>query len=121
MPPADAPEINLLLPLIDRMIQPLVRGMEQLDARQREDTISLHAKLDKVTNMDHAIGIATAESQANSLAVIALKLRTDELSLQAATTRGQNKVILWLMATVGAPIVVALSLAGITKLFGFHI
>lgn len=112
---------NVLLPIIDRLLGPLVTRLDHMDARQREDTQQLNSKLDGVIQTTHRV--QTAE---NSL--IDVKKRMDDMEVRLEThalelgrTKGRNEVIMWVLGVIGGPVVGALVLAGIVKLFGIDV
>src|SRR5690606_35140371 len=105
------------LPIVDRMIAPVAQRLDQMDERQREDTRTLHNKLDQLAAVAHRV-------QSHDDAVDDLKGRmegveTVQVAQQAAMNKmtGRNEVIMWLLGGIGGPVVVALVLAGIASLF----
>lgn len=108
---------NVILPLIDRLILPVVQRLDQMDQRQREDAQILHTKLDGVASVGHRVN--SVESVAETL-----KNRLDDIdgrqadhAVQLARTQGRNDVLIGVMSWVGGPVVAALTIAGISKLF----
>ncbi len=108
---------NVILPLIDRLILPVVQRLDQMDQRQREDAQILHTKLDGVASVGHRVN--SVESVAETL-----KSRLDDIdgrqadhAVQLARTQGRNDVLIGVMSWVGGPVVAALTIAGISKLF----
>lgn len=112
---------SILLPVVDRMIAPVAQRLDQMDQRQREDTQQLHAKLDGMLAVAQKI-------QSQETAMGDLKDRVDDLEKghgdqqnELNQMRGRNQVVSWLLGLIGAPIVVALVLAGIAKLFNIPV
>lgn len=112
---------NLILPLIDRMILPVVQRLDQMDQRQREDAQILHTKLDGVASVGHRVNSVEGAAEA-------LKSRLDDIdgkqadhATQLARTQGRNDVLMGVMTVIGGPVVAALTIAGIAKLFNLDV
>jgi hypothetical protein len=95
----------------------VVQRLDQMDQRQREDAQILHTKLDGVASVGHRVN--SVESVAETL-----KSRLDDIdgrqadhAVQLARTQGRNDVLIGVMSWVGGPVVAALTIAGISKLF----
>lgn len=108
---------NVILPLIDRLIAPVVQRLDQMDNRQREDAQHLHSKLDAVAAVGHRV--QGVESAAQDLRDRLEEIENTQVSQAAslARTQGRNDVIVWVLGVIGGPVVVALTLAGIAKVF----
>lgn len=114
-------ETQDLLPIIDRMIGPIVGRLDQMDQRQREDTLALHAKLDIAAAVAHQVtGMARQHDDIDGRVKV-VEDGVDDLKKEINTTNGRNQVIIWLLGGLGGPIVVALTLAGIAKLFNIDL
>ncbi|AKU43568.1 holin/antiholin [Caulobacter phage Seuss] len=108
---------QVIMPIIDRMIDPLVRRLDQQDQDRRVDMAALGQKIDKIADIAHQI--AAHDARANNTEN---RLADAEESLLALASRiniqeGRNQVIVWLLGLVGAPLTVMLVAAGIAKLF----
>lgn len=116
--PVDPVEMHqVIMPIIDRMIDPLVRRLDQQDQDRRVDMAALGQKIDKIADIAHQI--AAHDARANNTEN---RLADAEESLLALASRiniqeGRNQVIVWLLGLVGAPLTVMLVAAGIAKLF----
>lgn len=112
---------NVLLPIIDRLLGPLVSRLDQMDERQRQDTQQLHAKLDGVIQTTHRV--QTAENALTDMRsrLDAVEARQEEHAGELGRTKGRNEVIMWVLGVIGGPVVGALVLAGIVKLFGIDV
>lgn len=116
------------MPILDRIVAPVVKQMENMDARQREDIAAINVKLDAAAGVAHKVSAADARTdhleahieqvRAESKADIG-QVKTDLVTVTAELykTAGRNQVIVWVLALIGAPTTVILIAAGITKLF----
>lgn len=114
-------ETQDLLPIIDRMIGPIVGRLDQMDHRQREDTLALHAKLDIAATVAHQVTSMARQHDDFSTRMTSVEDSLDAHKAQLDQAQGRNQVIIWLMGGLGGPIVVALCLAGIAKLFNIDL
>lgn len=112
---------NVLLPIIDRLLGPLVTRLDHMDARQREDTQQLNSKLDGVIQTTHRV--QTAENNLTDVKkrLDDMEVRLETHALELGRTKGRNEVIMWVLGVIGGPVVGALVLAGIVKLFGIDV
>jgi hypothetical protein len=112
---------NVILPLIDRLIAPVVQRLDQMDTRQREDAQHLHAKLDAVAAVGHRV--QNFEGTAQDLKHRLEEVENNQIAQAAslARTQGRNDVIVWVLGVIGGPVVVALTLAGIAKVFNISL
>lgn len=112
---------NVLLPIVDRMIAPIVQRLDQMDDRQRQDTRQLHEKLDGFIGV--AQKIQTHEDHMADVRDRLGEVEKTQNSHQGEMNRmvGRNQVIMWLMGGLGGPITLALMLAGIAKLFNINL
>lgn len=118
----------ILMPILDRIVAPIVKQIENMDARQREDTANINAKLDAAAGVAHKVSAAETrvghlenhiDQVRDEVKFEIDKIKTDLLTLTAETykTAGRNQVIVWVLGLIGAPITVILIAAGIAKLF----
>jgi hypothetical protein len=112
---------SILLPVVDRMIAPVAQRLDQMDQRQREDTQQLHTKLDGMLAV--AQKIQTHENTMGDLKDRLSDLEQGQSNQQGELNqmKGRNQVVSWILGLIGAPVVVALVLAGIAKLFNIEV
>ena len=112
---------SVVLPLVDRLVGPLVNRLDQMDARQREDTQQLHSKLDGVIAVTHEVRTTASTVEDLRGRMAGLEEAHDDHGRRLAKTDGRNEVIVWVLGLIGAPVTVALCLAGIAKLFNIDV
>lgn len=108
---------NVILPLIDRLIAPVVQRLDQMDQRQREDAQILHTKLDGVASVGHRVNSVEGAAETLKSRLDDIDGKQAEHAVQLARTQGRNDVLIGVMSWVGGPVVAALTIAGISKLF----
>lgn len=92
------------MPVIDRLIQPLVGRFDRMEQ-----------KLDKT--LEHVPVLQAAQSRTD-IRLQELETKAEAQALALAKTDGRNNVISWILGLLGAPLVVALAGAGIAKIWG---
>lgn len=107
-----------MLPLMDRLIQPITARLDHMDQRQREDTVQLHTKIDGLSSIAHTAAAAHSAAQDLSTKVDGLIADINSTKTELAETRGRNAILSALMLYIGAPILVILAAGGIASLFG---
>lgn len=112
---------NFLLPLIDRMITPLVDRLDQMDARAIRDNQTIQNKLDIAAQIGHQITASDTRQDGIEKRQDIQDATLLALAADMNVQKGRNQIITWLLALLGAPVVVALALAGIAKLFGIQV
>lgn len=112
---------NVLLPIVDRMIAPIVQRLDQMDDRQRQDTRQLHEKLDGFISVAQKVHTHENEMTDVKSRLADVEKGQTEHAATMNTMAGRNQVIMWLMGGLGGPITLALMLAGIAKLFNINL
>lgn len=112
---------QVLMPIIDRMIDPIVRRLDQQDVRQREDLGALAEKIDNLAEIARHLDSQSVLQQTMKERLDGQENTIITLTARMTLQEGRNQVVAWLLGLVGAPIVVGLSLAGIAKLFGIEL
>ena len=119
---------SLIMPIMDRIVEPVIRQIEAGEARTATALATLGTKVDALGGVAHQVAAAEArhdhlegsvEQQRLENQNRFEKLQSDLLTAHAEINKqaGRNQVIVWVLGLVGAPVTVALIIAGITKLF----
>lgn len=112
---------NVILPLIDRLIAPIVQRLDQMDQRQREDAHILHTKLDGVAGITHRVHGVEGAAESLKTRLDGIDEKQAEHAIQLARTQGRNDIIGWALGLIGAPVVVTLVIVGISKVFNVEL
>lgn len=110
-------EFEQVLPLIDRMIKPIADRLDALGAQQRDDTLRIHTKLDEVVAVAQRISVVEGHRDQHETRLSSVEAEQQALKIENAELRGRNAVIAWMLALIGAPIIAALSAAGLAQVF----
>lgn len=96
-----------LLSIIDRIVEPITHRIE-----------SMESKLDKVAQVGERVAIVEQARARTDVRLEALEASDAAQGQKLARAEGRNTVINWILALIGAPLVVAVAAAGIVKLMG---
>ena len=111
---------SVILPLIDRFVQPLVQRLDQMETHSREDIASLHTKFDRFMGLGQDVAAAKVSGDLNAAAIKGLEDAHHSNVIEMAEMRGRNRVVSYVLIFIGGPVVAGLVLAGLTTLLHWH-
>ena len=103
-------DLKALLPLLDLLLEPIKSQLGQMNH-----------KIDQVIHLGEKVAIAEAADIRHDTRLGDLETIQANHATELAEVRGGNRVIVWVLGLIGAPIVATLCVAGITSRFHIKI